>query len=108
MLRSFSLLILLSACSFTLKHKGIPDNINVTAGPDFEKAAKFCDDRYGASSDAAESCFKDYRDYTKIKVEFDMSSLQDFCYKAYTVTDDQTKCITDITNAFDSILSGGN
>jgi hypothetical protein len=106
MLRNFSLL-LLTSCGFTLTHRGIPSTVNANIGPDFEKAAKFCDDRYGEKSDEAESCFQDYRDYTKIRVVLDMQAIEDFCNKNYTDDTEKTKCISDVAQIFDSILSEG-
>lgn len=98
------LLALLAGCGIDLRHKGVPDKVETTVGPDFAKAAAFCDDRYGAKSPEAESCFQDYRDYTKIKVSLDMESLQRFCETNYPVEEDRVQCVEDVMKTFESIL----
>ena len=100
-MRSLLIIAILSGCGFTLRHSG---NVQADIGPDFVGAAKFCDDRYGAGTAEAESCFQDYRDYTKIRVVLDIQAIQDFCNKNYTDSVAQAKCVSDVAQAFDTIL----
>lgn len=98
-------LLMLAGCGFELRHKGIPKEVDASVGPDFEKAAQFCDERYGKMSEEAESCFQDYRDYTKIRVVLDLEAIEDFCYKSYIDPIEQAKCVSDVAQIFDAILS---
>ncbi len=91
-------LILLCSCSSKVKVEGVPSQIKGELGPDFTKASKFCDDRYGADTDEAESCFQDYRNYFELKISLDLQSLEDFCQKLYTTEDDVQGCVKDLVD----------
>jgi hypothetical protein len=84
----------------------IPENI--TVGPDFEKAALFCDNRYGVLTDAAEECFYDYRNYYKVNVKLDINSIIEFCEQSYGEGEEATEaCIEDLITLFNQYTSGG-
>lgn len=90
-------LLLISACGFKVNVKGIDD---VTLSPNFQKGAEFCDERYGAKTKEAEKCFEDYREYFKVKVTFDVSSILDFCEERNETQIDIDRCVDNILNLF--------
>jgi len=104
------ILILLCSCG-KFKHEvsGVPTSYKIDAphdfklGPDFEKAAKFCDDRYGKDTPEAEACFQDYRTYTTLKIAIDLKAITSFCKESYTDTIDIQSCVEDITKLLESL-----
>lgn len=99
----FFLILVTTSCG-KLKHevRGVPTNYkidapdNFTLGPDFEKAAKFCDKRYGKNTQASEDCFQDYRNYTKLSIGINLDELTNFCYAKYNSEQDRTSCIDEL------------
>ncbi len=65
-------------------------------GPDFQKAADFCDERYGKDTTESEDCFKDYRTFLSPKIAFDLANLDSFCNGRYTAIDDVKSCEDDL------------
>ena len=78
----------------------------VTFGPDFQKAAEFCDQRYGVGSVESEDCFQDYRRFLSPKIQFDLSSITSFCKDRYTVEGDIVGCEDDLLNIINQVNSG--
>lgn len=73
-------LILTSACGIDFKIKeSLPRKIETFVGPDFEKAALFCDNRYGYKTLESEKCFKDYRNFLQVKVGVDADAVANYC-----------------------------
>jgi hypothetical protein len=67
---------------------------DVTVGPDFKSAAKFCDDRYGKNTEQSEECFLDYREYFTVRLKFDtIEGIIDFCELSYEEYDDVMDCV---------------
>jgi hypothetical protein len=101
-------LVMITSCGIKHEHtvKGI-DGTTIKFGPDFAAAAKLCDDRYGYKTPESEACFEDYRNYTAIKVELDLSGIEEFCNKVYIDQEDVTTCAQDLleilTKATDSV-----
>lgn len=101
-----------SCSKHSLKVKGL-DNIKakidapeaIELGPDFEKAANFCDNRYLPDFDAAESCFEDYRTFYAIKVTLDLTGILDFCEANYSNNQDVEECISDLTDILNNALN---
>lgn len=91
----FIILFLLMSCG-KLTHDVKPVNISGIVGPDFVKAAQFCDDRYGHKTEDSELCFKEYREYFKIKVTVDVEAVEEFCESRYSINQDIEDCIDDI------------
>jgi hypothetical protein len=93
----YILLVLLASCGIKhdVKVKGV-DGAKFKFGPDFEAAAAFCDNRYGYLTKESEDCFNDYRSYTSVKVELDLSGIEEFCNKVYTDPDQVTGCAQDL------------
>lgn len=87
------ILMFLANCGLKLKHEGEP---TVKVSPDFEGAAKFCDERYGEKTEEAEACFKDYREYTNIKVSLDLEVIEEFCAKNYDIPQERIGCENDL------------
>lgn len=109
------LFVTVASCSkhdVSLKVSGldqVPDSFEF--GPDFERAAKFCDDRYLPDVEAAEACFEDYRNYFRLEISFDLESVVSFCEAEYgEQTDSSSECIDDLFRLFDSLpqSSGGS
>lgn len=72
----------------------LPDRISFE--PDFQKAAKFCDDRYGEKTSEAEDCFQDFRDYYKATVGIDFDAILDYCAAKYEEEELINECEEDI------------
>lgn len=70
----------------------------VLFGPDFEKAIKICDERYGVKTAEAEQCFKDYRTFFSPKVILDAGSVTKYCAAAYTDPIEIQNCETNLTS----------
>jgi ABC-type Fe3+/spermidine/putrescine transport system ATPase subunit len=71
---------------------------DVEIGPDFKKAAKFCDDRYGKKTEESEQCFLDYREYFDIELELNtkiinIEDIIDFCEDNYVQPIEIINCI---------------
>ncbi len=101
---NYTMLILLTCSCGKLKHDvdvKAPKDLKIetptefTYGPDFDKAAKFCDDRYD-NADEAEACFQDYRDYMKIEIGFNVDALETFCSKY----EDVEACVDELRDLF--------
>lgn len=90
-------ILFFTACGVKLNVKGVDD---VKVGPNFQKGAEFCDDRYGKGTDKAERCFEDYREYFNVKITFDVSSILDFCEEQNQTQQDIDECVDDILNLF--------
>lgn len=95
-------LILFTSCGSKLNHKvdvkPVAVSGDVQIGPNFEQVAKFCDERYGFKSEEAEQCFKDYREFYKIKI--DISS---FCDQKYVELPDIQSCQQELLDILDLI-----
>ena len=52
-------------------------------GPDFEKTAIFCDNRYQDDPDKAEECFMDFREFYSVEVKLNLDSIEEFCDNNY-------------------------
>lgn len=76
----------------------IPESI--AFGPDFAKAAEFCDARYGANSVESESCFEDYRRFLSPKLQVDFGSINQFCKSNYAAPQDILACEQEILDIF--------
>lgn len=63
----------------------------VSFGPNFQAAAQFCDERYGTKTEEAERCFKDYREFYKVKID-----VETFCESQYTNEQDILFCQNDM------------
>lgn len=101
--------IALTSCGMKVKGLDSLENINIkapedfTLGADFKKVAEFCDDRYGKKTLEAEACFKDYRDFYKLEISFDVTAFEDYCSQSYA-GDDIDSCIDDLLSIFNSSL----
>ena len=62
----------------------------------FEKVAKFCDDRYGYMTDKSEECFQDYRNFLDIETSFNFNSVIEYCEDNFKKKKDQEKCKEDL------------
>jgi hypothetical protein len=91
------LLVLIISCGVKHEHtiKGF-DGTSVNFGPNFNDAANICDNRYGYKTKESEDCFKDYRDYTSIKIVLDLSGIEEFCNKTYIDQEEVTACAQDL------------
>ena len=115
MIMLFCVITLLTSCG-KIKHeiRGVPSNYKIDAphdfslGPDFEKAAKVCNSFYGKKTAEAEACFKDYRNYTKLKIAIDLDSIKLFCKESYNVEEEYKSCISDLVTLINSLLGGKN
>jgi len=99
------LTLLISCGKIEHKIKGeakvdVPTNISFQ--PDFEKAAKFCDDRYGVKTQASEECFDDFRNYYELEVKVDLSAITDFCSK-YDTQESINNCTNELLALFSSM-----
>lgn len=97
-------LILLCSCTSKVKVSGIPEKASAEIGPDFEKAAKFCDDRYGKKSDESEDCFEDYRGYFDLKISLDLEGLEEFCEKVYVDQQEVNTCVEDLLGILNNAI----
>jgi hypothetical protein len=88
------------SCAVDHKVTGVPDKTTSTIGPDFVAASRFCDERYGQGTVQAEDCFRDFRQYSNIKVELDLKSILEFCKDAYPNSQaDLDACYKDLSLA---------
>ena len=97
------LLVLLTACGAKIQHVvTTPEGVDVEVGPKFREAAEFCDERYGFRTEDSEKCFLDYRNYYTLKLQFDLSSMEDFCKQYYEESSNSNidGCIDDLTSLF--------
>ena len=101
------IIMIILICSCGMKHNvdgdvkteseietDLPDRISFE--PDFEKAAKFCDDRYGEKTLEAEDCFQDFRDYYKATVGIGFDAILDYCSSKYEDQELINECESDI------------
>lgn len=106
-----SLILMVSCGKFTHKIVGVPEKVKVDVpsefkvGPDFEKAAKFCDDRYGKDTNEAEDCFQDYRNYTKLNIGINIDALSGFCDDNYSEQNDKEKCLQELIDLLKQLNS---
>lgn len=100
-MRYLILLTLLVSCGKIRVETNVPKQ--VTFGPNFEQAAKFCDERYGQSTIEAEDCFKDYRTFLSPKVTLDLASIQTFCKGSYSTPEDIKGCEADLLDIIKNI-----
>jgi len=77
----------------------IPDtNQNIKVGPDFEKAIRICDHKYGKDTEESELCFQDYRDFFNVKVKIDLDGIVEYCSNRYELEEDIIECEENIVN----------
>ena len=69
---------------------------NVVFGPDFEGAARFCEERYENEVDA-EKCFTDYREYLNLTVGLDLTEIINYCESHYSTPEDIIGCEDQLT-----------
>lgn len=100
----FRIVLLSLLVSFGTKNKVDVSPIKVeipkdfTIGPDFEKAAIFCDEYWGYRTAEARACFKDYTGFFSLKL--DISSIVDYCKGKYVDQAEVDQCEEDIRNIF--------
>lgn len=96
------LLIMTGLVGCGMKHnveiQPVQGSAQVGFGPSFSEAAALCDSRYGAKTEEAEKCFLDYRNYTKLRLEFNLEELQTYCTVKYADQDQLQQCIDDLSN----------
>ena len=90
-------LLLLVSCGKVVDVQ-VPKKIDVGVGPDFAGAIKLCDERYGVKTLESEACFKDYRQYTQIKLSADPGSVLNYCQAKYTTQTEIDQCELDLNN----------
>ena len=112
-------IMIVSSCGFKVKgleslenieakaeiETDIPDKISLE--PDFDKAIKTCDDRYGKNTEESEECFQDFRDYYKTTVGFDFSGIIEFCEERYDTELEIDACQDELLNIVDTSELGG-
>jgi hypothetical protein len=75
---------------------------SISFEPDFEKAAQFCDNRYGVGTEAAEDCFQDFRNYYDLEVKVDLDAISNFCDK-YDTQEEVNSCTSELLALFNSM-----
>lgn len=102
-----TVLITLVSCG-KLKHEiegeakvEVPES-RISFEPDFEKAAAFCDERYGVKTEASEDCFEDFRDYYELEIKVDLDAIEEFCNK-YDTQDEIENCTSELLGLFGSM-----
>lgn len=75
---------------------------NIAFEPDFEKAIKVCDNKYGKGTEESDECFKDFRNYYKTTVGFDFSGIIEFCEERYDTELEVDACQDELLDIVDS------
>ena len=92
-MKHLAILILLASCGVKVT-TDVPNK--VAFGPDFEAAALFCDNKYGAHTIESEECFQDYRTFLSPKISIDLASIESFCKAGYATPEEVAGCQQDL------------
>lgn len=103
--------IIVSSCGMKIKgldeakadikvETDIPESIALE--PNFEKAIKVCDNKYGVGTIEAEDCFQDFRNFYSPRLTIGLDSIVNYCLNRFTEESDIVECESDLLD----ILSG--